>query len=323
MDYSRVIAYINIRLSSFHFSFCKDIIDHRDILLILLFNNGELFWLMNVYSDSSHSTLKYLKDTEVDLCNLLIMTGNFNIRDSLWDFSFPHYLSISDNLIILADSLDLSLSILTNQVPTRYTDNTNKSNSTIDLMFIQCDSPTLNNHSIHSEWCLSSDHTPLTITISILEEIVNTCKSNIKKGSDEETQFLEDATNIIKNLNVSNLTDIHMLENIINELAIKVEEVWNQNVKLTNIMRHSKSWWDDNCSRELEKYRTSKSLEDWKSFYRTVKSTKRMFFDLKINEIANKKQGPWELMNWINKQKLSAPEAIKFNSQPCLELDDF
>ena len=143
MDYSRVIAYINIRLSSFHFSFCKDIIDHRDILLILLFNNGELFWLMNVYSDSSHSTLKYLKDTEVDLCNLLIMTGNFNIRDSLWDFSFPHHLSISDNLIILADSLDLSLSILTNQVPTRYTDNTNKSNSTIDLMFIQCDSPTV------------------------------------------------------------------------------------------------------------------------------------------------------------------------------------
>jgi len=80
-----------------------------------------------------------------------------------------------------------------------------------------------------------------------------------------------------------------MLGNIINELTIKVEEAWNQNAKLTNIMRHSRRWWDNNCNRELKKYRTSKSLADWKSFHRTVKSTKRTFFDLKINEIANKK----------------------------------
>jgi len=38
---------------------------------------------MNVYSDSSHSTLKYLKDTKVNVPNLLIMTGDFNIRDSI------------------------------------------------------------------------------------------------------------------------------------------------------------------------------------------------------------------------------------------------
>ena len=38
---------------------------------------------MNVYSDSFHSALKYLKDTEANICNLLIMTGDFNIRDSL------------------------------------------------------------------------------------------------------------------------------------------------------------------------------------------------------------------------------------------------
>ena len=38
---------------------------------------------MNVYSDSSHSALKYLKDTEVNILNLLIMTGNFNIKDSI------------------------------------------------------------------------------------------------------------------------------------------------------------------------------------------------------------------------------------------------
>ena len=38
---------------------------------------------MNIYSDTFHSALKYLKDTEVNIDNLIIMTDNFNIRDSL------------------------------------------------------------------------------------------------------------------------------------------------------------------------------------------------------------------------------------------------
>ena len=37
--------------------------------------------------------LKYLKDTEVNIDNILIMTGDFNIRDSLWNTSFPHHYS--------------------------------------------------------------------------------------------------------------------------------------------------------------------------------------------------------------------------------------
>ena len=91
---------------------------------------------MNVYSDSSHSALKYLKDTEININNLLIMTGDFNIRNRLWDPSFPHHLSISDNLIILADSFNLDLLILTNSTPTRYSDTKREANSVIDLMFL-------------------------------------------------------------------------------------------------------------------------------------------------------------------------------------------
>ena len=300
-DYPRVVVYINIRLSFFQFSIHKDIINHRHILLASFFNNRKLFWLMNIYSDASHSTLKHLKDAKVNIRNLLIMMGNFNIRNSLWDPSFLHHLSISDDLIIITDSFNLSLSVPTNQIPTRYADNINDSNSTIDLVFLQCNSPALNNHSIHSEWCLSSNYAPLTVIIPISEEFINTHKNTTQKDSTEEAQFVKDTINTIKNLNILNFSDIHALENVVNDFAKNMDNVWNKNVKLTNIMRHSKSWWDDNCSSKLKKYRLSKSLEDWKFFCKTVKNTKKTFFDLKIMEIANKKQGPWELINWVNK----------------------
>ena len=112
--YSRIVIYINIRLSSLCFSLHKDVINHRDILLVSFFNNNDIFWLMNVYSNSFHSTLKCLKNTEANICNLLIMTGNFNIYDSLWDLSFSHHSTISDNLIVIADLFNLDLSIPTN-----------------------------------------------------------------------------------------------------------------------------------------------------------------------------------------------------------------
>ena len=82
-DSPRVISYVNICLSPLCFLLHKDIINYRDINLISFFNNNLYFFILNIYSDSSHVALKHLKDTEVNIDNVLIMTGDFNIRDSL------------------------------------------------------------------------------------------------------------------------------------------------------------------------------------------------------------------------------------------------
>jgi len=55
---------------------------------------------------NTHTALKYLKDTKVNIQNLLIITGDFNIHDNLWDSLFSHHSSISDDLFILVDSFN-------------------------------------------------------------------------------------------------------------------------------------------------------------------------------------------------------------------------
>jgi len=67
---------------------------------------------MNI-SDSSQSALKYLKNTEANFQNFLIITGDFNIRDNLWDSLYFHH-SFHSDLFIIVDSFNLELSIPTN-----------------------------------------------------------------------------------------------------------------------------------------------------------------------------------------------------------------
>jgi len=167
---------------------------------------------LNVYSDSSHIALKYLKDTEVNIDNILLMTGDFNIRDSLWDPSFPFHSSISNNLIIIADSFDLALSTPTNPCPTRYSDMAGEFNSVIDLMFLHYGSSELDHHTILPESQLSSDHASLSIDIPIFKEIIQTSKHTLAPKSDHETAFIKDIISNFKILDTSNIEDIGKLE---------------------------------------------------------------------------------------------------------------
>jgi len=127
--------------------------------------------------------LKYLKDTEVNISNV-------NIRDNSWNPNFPYYSFHSDVLFKVADFLHLELSRPTEQVPTRYLNNHQDSNSVIDLMFLRPESLEHDNHTIHSDWRLTLYYALFTIDISIFEEHIQTRKRMLVKNSKEEEFFI-------------------------------------------------------------------------------------------------------------------------------------
>ena len=75
----------------------------------------------------------------------------------------------------------------------------------IDLIFLHSGLSKLNNYVIHLDWQLTSDYAPLTITISIEEEFVQTAKLLLLKKSNKKEVFVKEASFIIKSLNTSNL----------------------------------------------------------------------------------------------------------------------
>ena len=211
-DFPRVLVYINIRLSALRFLLQKDIFNYRDVSLILFFNNNICFYILNIYSDSSHSVLKYLKDTKVNINNVVLITGDFNIRDILWDSTFPFHSFISDDLITLADSFNLAFSSPTNPCLTRYSDTPEESNSVIDLMFLSYDSSKLDQHSILPESCLFSDHAPLIVTIPLSEEFIQNSRLILASKSDQESKFISDVISNFKDLDMTSIEDTDKLD---------------------------------------------------------------------------------------------------------------
>ena len=87
--------------------------NYRDINLIYFFDNSIICFIINIYSDKQHTALKYLKDIEINLNNILIIIEDFNIRNNNWDITYPYHSVQTDNLVrIVKNKLHLFYFIL-------------------------------------------------------------------------------------------------------------------------------------------------------------------------------------------------------------------
>jgi len=107
----------------------------------------------------------------------------------------------------------------THPVPTRYSDNSENSNSVINLMFLKPNSLELDNYFILSKLCFPLDHASLVVDIQIIEEFLPDTRSMIIRNSEEKTGFTLDIINKFKKINTLHLMNKEFLGNIVQEFA--------------------------------------------------------------------------------------------------------
>jgi len=146
--------------------------------------------MINIYSDSNQTTLQVLWQNMANMDNTIILTEDFNIRDSDWDPNFRYHSFHTDDLITIADNLGLELSPPSNPGPTRFADNPHNTNSIIDLIFLPPGNTGFGQHMLHPEIHKPSDHVLLIIEIGIGEINTDINIWSIKKDSKEEKDFI-------------------------------------------------------------------------------------------------------------------------------------
>jgi len=107
-----------------------------------------MYFIINVYSDDQQTTLKYLKNTKINLNNVLIKIRDFNIKDNNCDPLYLHHSTHMNTLRKITDSFNLELSSPINYILTQYVDNPQDSNLVIDLIFLHTNMEKFNNHMI-------------------------------------------------------------------------------------------------------------------------------------------------------------------------------
>ncbi|PPQ92918.1 hypothetical protein CVT25_000394, partial [Psilocybe cyanescens] len=116
-----------------------DLINHRDVLILSLFANGQCYNLMNVYSDDTHTAALLLAEEAASLPPFIYMGGDFNIHSQEWDGGHHGHPGVATQLLNTAAELGLQRAPFVNPGPTFYPRIQGFRSTVIDLVFVQPD----------------------------------------------------------------------------------------------------------------------------------------------------------------------------------------
>ena len=148
-NYARIATYVNKCLLKMRFALHLDIVNYWDINVLVFHNDLGINFIINIYSDSHQTVLHFLSWNIINLDNTIIITDDLNIQDSNWDPNFHYYSIHTKDLITIANSLGLELSLFLNPSSTRFADNPCNSNFVTDLIFLPPDNRGFGQHMLH------------------------------------------------------------------------------------------------------------------------------------------------------------------------------
>ena len=144
---------------------------------------GQDIHILNCYNPTRTRDFSWL----ANIPNNWLVVGDFNTRDSLWEYEYP-----KSSAVIGEQLQDADVVLLNDGSPTRLPDRADNSTSAIDLSFISANMAGL------TEWTtldspLTSDHLPIEVTIflkPIIHQPLAPEKFNLEKADWERFQLL-------------------------------------------------------------------------------------------------------------------------------------
>ena len=192
----------------------------------------------------------------------------------LQDLNVQYHSIHTEDLMSIADSLDLELA-----TPTRFTDNQRDSNSVLDLVFMNPNNMGFNKHILNPDIYLPSDHVPLIIDVGIKEENIDFTFQAIKKDSEEEEAFIKDIIKGVRSINTLDLKNQENIQRCVTTISTTFKAAWSTHSMTKRITKHSKEWWNEQCTECINKYHETGNINSWKAFKSAVLNAKRTFFD--------------------------------------------
>jgi Endonuclease-reverse transcriptase len=318
----RIMVYFSNRIANLRPGLCRDLVNHRDILLFSLGLGEDTLFYANVYSDSQHTAISWLFDHVVELPGLQLMCGDFNMRHRSSDPGGPETSVHADRLLTVAGGCGLSLGLLTVAGPTHFSPQQGFGDTIIDLMFVRVEDSLVLCYDIMAGVQGQSDHVPLTVVLPGPESYVPATCWVISADSDEEEAYLAGVLSGLEPLLQWRGDSTAEVDEVVEAISDVFAMAWSAHAKERRLSKNSKGWWTAACSRDVATFRASRADEDWKQYRHTMRAAKRKFFDDRIHEVASSDQRPWDLTSWVKERNLPSHEAISYQGAPCMGLDD-
>src|ERR1700724_461374 len=309
----RVLAYVSARLTHMRPKLRTDVLSHPDIILLTLWGPAGPINLVNVYSGSNGTAIKFLDSPGLELPKLGYMGGDFNCHSPLWDLTRRGNPSTLANCL---DSLVLKLGLKVRfgprRGPTHFPANKRGRPSVINLVFLPLGDT---ESSVDMGFQGPSDHRPLLTTIPLLLDL-GIAKLSIKEGSEGEEEFLRLVPDGIAALTPpSGDAAVGM---VVTAIAGVVASAWSAKATDSRVSRRSKSWWTADCTHAKRIAKKVNTKDNWLALKKATMHAKRDFFDEKTCQISEKTRRPWDLMNWVGPRKMAPIEVLNFEGSPCL-----